>query len=195
MREIAFFVEDFAHQEVLKALVRRLADQREIQLTMNWRNARRGHGAVISELKQYLRDLQRGQGNLPDLLVIGTDANCKGLAERRRQITDLTRHAGIPTVCAVPDPHIERWLLVDSAAFMRALGKGCAAPDQKCERSRYKRLLAEAIRATGITPSLGGIEFSEDIVDAMDLESLGRKDASLDQFLDDLKSVFTGWRA
>lgn len=195
MREIAFFVEDFAHQEVLKALVRRLADERGVKLTMNWRNTRRGHGAVITELKQYLRDLQRGQGKLPDLLVVGTDANCKGLAERLRQVTDITRHAGIPTVCAVPDPHIERWLLVDSAAFKEALGKGCAAPDQKCEKSRYKRLLADAVRATGISPSLGGIEFSEDIVEAMDLDRIGRKDASLDHFLGNLKTVLNGWKA
>ncbi len=195
MREIAFFVEDFAHREFLKALVQRLADGYGIEIAMNWRNARRGHGAVITELKQFLRDLQRGQVVLPDLLVVGTDANCKGMAERLRQITDLTNHVGVPTVCAVPDPHIERWLLVDSSAFKQALGKGCDAPDQKCERSRYKRLLADAIRASGVTPSLGGIEFSEDIVQAMDLARIGTKDPSLDHFLGNLRNVFNGWKA
>lgn len=194
MRKIAFFVEDYAHQEFLKAMVQRLAGQYNVAVRIDWRNARRGHGAVVSELKQFLRDLQLGRNTQPDLLVVGTDANCKGLVERLRQIAEVTDKVGVPTVCAVPDPHIERWLLADSAAFKQVFGKGCNAPDHKCQKDRYKHLLAEAIRATGISPNLGGIEYSDEIVEAMNLERAGRHDASLAHFISNLKTVFNNWK-
>ena len=41
----------------------------------------------------------------------------------------------------VPNPHVERWLLLDGAAFKAAVGHGCDAPDQKCDRGRYKERL------------------------------------------------------
>jgi hypothetical protein len=195
MREITLFVEDFAHQAFLAALVQRLAAEYGIDVRLDWRNARRGHGAVVKELRQFLRDLQLGQDRLPDLVVIATDANCKGLVERLRQITDVTGKVDVPTVCAVPDPHIERWLLVDSAAFKAVFGHGCNAPDQKCERARYKKMLIDAIRASGVTPSLGGIEFSEDIVAAMDFNRAAAADASLRKLIEELRGVFQTWQA
>ena len=150
---------------------------------------------MVKELRQFLRDLQLGQDRLPDLVVIATDANCKGLVERLRQITDITGKVDVPTVCAVPDPHIERWLLVDSAAFRAVFGHGCNAPDQKCERARYKKMLIDAIRASGVTPSLGGIEFFEDIVAAMDFNRAAAADASLRKLIEELRGVFQTWQA
>ena len=195
MREIALFVEDFAHQAFLAALVQRLAAEYGIDVRLDWRNARRGHGAVVKELRQFLHDLQLGRDRLPDLVIVATDANCKGLVERLRQITDVTGKVDVPTVCAVPDPHIERWLLVDSAAFKTVFGHGCSAPDQKCERGRYKKMLNDAIRASGVTPSLGGIEFSEDIVAAMDFNRAAAADASLRKLIDELRGIFQTWQA
>ncbi len=194
MREIALFVEDFAHKEFLAALLQRLASESRVAVHLDWRNARRGHGAVVNELKQFLRDLQRGRDGLPDLVVVATDANCKGLVERLRQITEVTGKVDVPTVCAVPDPHIERWLLVDSAAFKFVFGRGCDAPDQKCERSRYKKMLIDAIRSSGVVPNLGGIEFADDIVAAMDLTRAAAADASLSRLIEDLRAVFKGWQ-
>jgi len=194
MRKIALFVEDFAHKEFLAALLQRLAAEDGVTVHLDWRNARRGHGAVVTELKQFLRDLQRGRDALPDLVVVATDANCKGLVERRRQITEVTDKVDVPAVCAVPDPHIERWLLVDSAAFKTVFGRGCNAPDQKCERMRYKKMLIDAIRASGVTPSLGGIEFADDIVAAMDLTRAAEADASLSRLIEDLRAVFKVWQ-
>jgi hypothetical protein len=194
MREIALFVEDFAHKEFLAALLQRLAAEYGVAVHLDWRNARRGHGAVVNELKQFLRDLQRGRDGLPDLVVVATDANCKGLVERLRQITEVTGKVDVHTVCAVPDPHIERWLLVDSAAFKSVFGRGCDAPDQKCERARYKKMLIDAIRSSGVIPNLGGIEFADDIVAAMDLTRAAAADASLSRLIEDLRAVFKGWQ-
>ncbi|MBK7200497.1 DUF4276 family protein [Candidatus Amarolinea dominans] len=195
MREITLFVEDHAHYEFLKALIQRLAREHSQVITLDWRNVRRGHSAVIQELKQFLRDLARGRGGYPDLVVVATDANCRGIAQRVKEIREVTDATAARVICAVPDPHVERWLLVDSAAFKAVLGRGCAAPDQKCERARYKRLLIEAIRQAGITPNLGGIEFAADIVAAMDLGQASRLDPSLQRFLDEMNGVFREWRS
>ncbi len=195
MREIALFVEDYAHKEFLAALLQRLAQESGVDVRLDWRSARRGHGAVVNELKQFLRDLIRGRDSMPDLIVVATDANCKGLVERLRQIVEVTAKTAVPTVCAVPDPHVERWLLADSAAFKEVFGRGCAAPDMKCERSRYKKLLVDAIRGSGVTPSLGGIEFADDIVNAMDLTRAAGVDASLGRFIDEMRAVIKGWQA
>ena len=94
---------------------------------------------------------------------------------------------------AIPDPHIERWLLLDSAAFKAVLGRGCEVPQQKCERKRFKRLLLEAVRTAGVTPPLGGIEYTEKLVNAMDLRRLESADESLGRMLKDLRTVFKTW--
>ena len=83
---------------------------------------------------------------------------------------------------------------MNSAAFKTVLGVGCQAPDQKCERDRYKRALREAVRQTGIFPALGGIEYAEDIINAMDLERAGLTEPSLGHFLTDLRPLLRSWR-
>lgn len=193
MHEIAVFVEDFAHELVLKTLICRLAEQAGQSIKLNWRNTRNGHGAVVRELKQFLRDLQRGTGSFPDLIIVATDGNCKGFTARRNEITSLTDRLSAHTICAIPDPHIERWLMIDPIAFKSVFGVGCDAPDQKCERDRYKRLLLRAIRNAGIFPALGGIEYAEDIVATIDIDKAAATDASLGHFVRDLRAEFTAW--
>ena len=99
----------------------------------------------------------------------------------------------VPVIFAVPDPHIERWLLLDGAAFKAVFGKGCDIPDQKCDRSRYREQLIEAIHATGTVPRLAGIEYAEDIVQEMDIERVAQLDRSFRRFTQDLRNTFRGW--
>ena len=190
MRNVALFVEDNAHRQVIGALVKKLADECGVAVHLDWRNAVRGHGRVVQELKRYFDDLRRGGGS-PDVIVVATDANCGGLQKRIRDIDVSSALA--PVVLAIPDPHIERWLLLDGAAFKSVLGKGCDAPDQKCDRGRYKHRLFEAVRATGVVPRLGGIEFAEDIVQQMDIERVACTDPSLERFVSELRRIFRQW--
>ena len=192
MREVAIFAEDFAHQAVLDALLSRIGSDLDVQVKPIWRNARRGHGAVVREFAQFQRDILRG-AHQPDLIVVATDANCKGYNKRRSEIPAHAA-AGPQVIFAIPDPHIERWLLLDSAAFKKVFGQGCDAPDQKCERDRYKRLLIENIHRSGRRPNLGGIEFAADIVGAMDLDRAARSDPSLGRFIGDLRTAFGRWQ-
>jgi hypothetical protein len=57
MHEIAMFVEDDAHHRLLDAIIKRLAREQSVEVKLDWRNVRRGYGAVINELKQYMRGL------------------------------------------------------------------------------------------------------------------------------------------
>ena len=191
MREITLFGEDDAHRLVVGALVQRLADEAGIALRQDWRNAVGGYGQVVREFDDYLRDLNR-EGVRPDLIVVATDSNCSGLNERTRELERPSSLARV--IMAIPDPHIERWLLLDGAAFRRVLGRGCDAPDHKCDRARYKSLLIDAVYAAGITPSIGGIEFAEDIVRQMDIQRATRADRSLDLFVQQIRPIFREWQ-
>lgn len=187
MFEIACFVEDRAHREVIGPLIRRLAVEHAITVQIDWRSAVRGHGRVVQEFERYLRDLER-EGGIPDLIIVATDANCVGVNNRIKELGSPV--ASAPVVLAVPDPHIERWLLLDGAAFRAVFGRGCDAPDQKCSRDLYKQRLLEAIRDAGITPLLGGIEYAEDIIANMNIDRAARADRSLSRFVDDIRQIF-----
>ena len=194
MRNISLFVEDRAHEVFLTALIQRLADEYNVKINIKASSVRGGHGKVITELRQYLRDLQHYKEDLPDLIIVGTDGNREGFSERKEAIDQVTSGFTDLVICAIPDPHIERWLLLDSAAFKTVLGKGCQAPDQKFEKTRYKRLLIEAVLEAGLIPILGGIEHTADLVNAMDLQRVAQVDRSIDRLLRALKQQFRVWQ-
>ena len=194
MHNINLFVEDRAHENFLTALILRFADEYNVKINIKASSVRGGHGKVITELKQYLRDLQHYKEDLPDLVIVGTDGNREGFSERKKAIDQVTSDFTDLVICAIPDPHIERWLLLDPAAFKTVLGKGCQAPDQKFEKDRYKKLLIEAVLEAGLIPILGGIEHAADIVNAMDFQRVAQSDRSFRSFLRALQQRFKIWQ-
>src|SRR3954467_13274270 len=112
MRRINLFVEDFGHEQVISALLDRFAIEYKTKISTRASSVRGGHGRAISELRQYIRDLSGAHEVLPDLLVIAIDANCKGHGERQAEINSALQGMTVPTLSAIPDPHIERWLLL-----------------------------------------------------------------------------------
>lgn len=186
-KTIELFVEDFAHQEVIGAIVSRVCEERGQDCSIVFRSASRGHGRVVSELEQFARDLTKQGAGADCLIVVATDANCRGYNERRLEIEKVQ----LPTkaVLAVPDPHIERWLLLDGAAFKKVLGRGCQAPDHKCDRDRYKQVLMQEISAAEIMPALGGIEYARDLINSMDFDRAARADRSFARFVSELRGA------
>ena len=193
MREIALFVEDDAHRQIIGPLVKRIAEEHDAAIRLDWRSAVRGRGRVLQELRAYLRDLARQGDPRPSLIVVATDANCAGFNARIHEIGRHAEEAHAPVVHAVPDPHVERWLLLDGAAFKAVVGHGCNAPDQKCDRGRYKQRLVEAVRDAGVTPILGGLEYAEDIMRQMNMDRAVQADRSLARFVDGLRTIFREW--
>ena len=80
MREVVLFGEDRAHQLVVGALLRRLAEEHRVEVSLVWRQAYGGHGRMKHELNDYLRALRQQREPLPDLIVAATDANCRAVS-------------------------------------------------------------------------------------------------------------------
>ncbi|MGB0561427.1 MAG: hypothetical protein ACPGVO_06450 [Spirulinaceae cyanobacterium] len=191
------FLEDIGHEDFIISLLKRIESEFNVELEIIPRNVRGGCGKMISELKQFLRDLERSKDILPDLIVVARDANCKGVAARERELDDVVKQSNLDQsifIYAIPDPHLERWLLLDSHAFKLVLGRGCQAPDLKCDRNRYKKLLREAVRNAGVQPLLGGLEYTDEIVAAMDLDRVKGVDHSLGRFIGELRARFKRWQ-
>lgn len=186
---IDLFVEDRAHEEFVKVLVRRIADEEQRVSNIQIRSARGGAGNVFAELRTYLTLVERGIAHRPDLLVVAIDGNCTTFAKRTREVADAIGPSfdGL-AVAACPDPHIERWFLADPDSFFEVVGHRPVVGGEKCERGYYKQLLAEAIRRGGHPAPLGGIDFAVDLVATMDLYRAGKNDHSLKAFVDGLRT-------
>jgi hypothetical protein len=98
MRKISLFVEDLAHESILTALVIRFGREYGMPCSVIPSSVRGGHGRMIVELRQYLRDLERSPAALPDLLVVGRDANCQGVEVRRRELETQTNLLDSPGI-------------------------------------------------------------------------------------------------
>jgi len=191
------FVEDRAHEEFLLALLKRVARDHRRGIEIRVRSARGGHGRVLSELNLYQKAVLKGLGGLtiPDLLVIGIDANCQPYHKVRNRISiELNARFQHRAVIACPDPHIERWYLADVGAFGEVAGSVPRVEKRKCERDRYEAILSQAVVDGGHVPTLGGIEFAREIVEAMNLYRAARAEKSLKAFLDDLIDRIGGTR-
>lgn len=190
MLDVYLFAEDVGHELVVGALVRRIAADAGVAVAVHPQSVRGGYGRTILALRQYTSAVRRGRQPIPDVLVVATDADRSGHAERLRAIRDAAgAELADRLVCAIPEPHVERWLLVDGRAFRVAVGRGCSAPDQKWGRDRYKQLLAQAVRDAGRPVVLEGLEHAGAIVAAMDLQAAAQADDQLGKFLDSLRSA------
>jgi len=187
--EVVYFFEDLAHEQFVRALVRRVAQQKGLRLDERVRNATLGSRVWI-ELKQFLRDLRREEEPLPDVLIVVVDGNCQSAAEVRRRIASEVEQSEVSVphlVCAVPDPHIERWYIEDQQALPQVVRE--AKPPKlayKCEKDRYKAALKQAIRAAGVEPILGGAEYGEQIAEHL---QPSRLDESFQLFWEDLRKA------
>ena len=153
---IDLFAEDRAHEAFLKALIQRLADETHTPVTIHVRAARGGHGRAMDELANYRRLIEKGVVATSDMFVIAIDANCKGLNEAHKEIEKaITGPLEQKTIIACPDPHIERWFLVDPVSFHEVVGRQPALGQQKCGRDVYKSLLVKTMPRCWTDPDPG----------------------------------------
>ncbi len=195
---VGYFLEDIAHEKFVTALVRRVGQ--EVGLTPPILehlvyNASGGKGRVMTELRNFLRDLQRGIISPTPVLVVAIDGNCQGYTEKRNEVRQVAERYGYAgeLVCAIPDPHIERWYMADPKSLQRAIGAEVrpVLPPYKCEHGRYKRAMLDVFASVGIKPLLGGAEYGNDVVEAMDLYTAQQADPALGHFVDDLKGALS----
>ena len=112
MRKIALFVEDAAHETVLKALIMRLSREFSVPVQIDRSSVRGGRGKMIHELQQYLRDLKRGGESLPDLLIV---AICSAWLTRITRLGSFTRRCRAASVVGDHEQRLACWTcLTDS---------------------------------------------------------------------------------
>ena len=184
--KVALFAEDVGHEKFIRALVRRIATEVDVQTQLRVVSALGGHGRALNELKTFQRTVDMGR---EDLLIIAIDGNCKGWNKARAeidQVIDKQRFSEVVIAC--PDPHVERWYMADPEGLKDILGAKVSPGKVKCERGRYKEMFLSSLRAAGQTVLLGGSEFADEIVDGMDLYRAGKNEPSLKHFLDDLRT-------
>jgi hypothetical protein len=197
MPEITLFCEDSFHEKFIGALLRRFGKDYGVSVTPRFLSAQGGLPRMHSEFKSFLRDLSRQRQQLPDSIIVVVDANCRGYTGRKDVMDGvLTPYAQFQHLVsyAIPDPHIERWMLVDPRAFQDVFGRGCTLPAIKCAKDEYKKLLRKEIRESGIEAPLGGEEYAEDIVTAMNLGQVEGREPSFGLFLKTLKGHFNTWK-
>lgn len=197
MPEISVFCEDSFHENFVGAMLRRFESEYRVGSSFRILSARGGLPKMAGEFGEFLRDLDKGRLPRPDSVLVVVDANCLGYNERK-QVMDraLEPYPQFQQIVdyAIPDPHIERWMLVDETAFRTVFGRGCTLPALKCAKDEYKRLLLKEVQASGVEPILGGQEYAEDIVNAMDLGHAETREPSLRLFLRSLRALFNQWR-
>ena len=196
---VAVFAEDSAHAAFLVPLVGRVAESLEVSVATQILSAEGGRPRALSQFRAW----QETAALFPtavapfDLVVVALDGNCATVAKTKHSIEEIVLPAFAPRlVTACPDPHIERWLMADPQSFAAVVGKAPSLGRQKCERARYKKILADTIRGAGHPPTLlHGREFAPEVVAAMALYRAGKNCRSLGAFLDDLRRKFRSFPA
>jgi hypothetical protein len=189
---VDLFVEDSAHERLLLALLRRVAREAMRTVQPQILSGRGGHAKAIDAMVQAQEALRAGGIRRPiaDLFLVGIDGNCTTSHEK----TKVIRQQCLPEfqdrlVIACPDPHIEKWFMADPTSFAQVVDAEPNVGKQKCQRDYYKHALASTVTSAGHPALLGGLEFADDLVDAMDLYRAGKTDPALAQFLSDLRAA------
>ena len=190
--KVDLFTEDRAHEAFLHALLQRLLKESGVEALIRHRSPLGGHGKMLTELEAFQKIIRGRQPGieLPDILVVARDANCQRFTRARQSVHDIIDQMVFPAFAiACPDPHIERWFLADPISFHQVIGAESTPGRRKCERDIYKRKLAEAIRIGGHPPTLGGIEFANELVEVMNFYRAGRNEPSLQHFVNDFRQA------
>lgn len=189
--KIYLIVEDTAHEIVLRSLFRRLSADEGVKVSFSVA-IQGGHGGVITGIKGFQSALKKGAipAGTPDLLVVLIDANCHDFQVRKRETAGVIDSSVFPFfVIGCPNPHIEKWLLLDQHALSDVFGASLNIPLQKCDRDFYKNELRKIIQHAGWPITQGGIEYSQDIIEKIDFIRAERTDSSFGNFISDLKSA------
>lgn len=96
---VDLFAEDRAHEEVLKPLLTRIANQEGRQVSVRVRAARGGHARAIEEFRLYQRLLlsQAIDAGTPELVVVAIDGNCTSWKKKQDEIRAVTCARAMPS--------------------------------------------------------------------------------------------------
>lgn len=189
---VACFVEDVAQEAYLRALLERLAALEGVAVSIRFASARGGSGTTTSQFIGFQRAQQRGLAptGRPEMLVIMVDADCRPFREVRRDLLSaIDGGVFVESAVAVPSSHVESWYIADEAANEEVIGVARGHIANPCAPDVFKNRLAQMVKE-GLHPAtLGGVEFAQELVAAMDLDTASRADASLSAAVEDIRAA------
>jgi hypothetical protein len=193
--KLLLFLEDIGQEAFISEVALRVAKEESVDIQIEVRNATGGLGRALTEFKRFLADLQNKGRNSTDILLVAIDGNSQGWKERKKEITSIAGSFTGYLVCAIPEPHIEKWYLIDSEALRKALQQPVRVdiPQKNREKDFYKRLLAKAFREAGLAGTLPSA-YACDIVRNIDFYRAGQVDRSFLGFLTELRQAYQQYR-
>ncbi len=188
--KVLIFVEDVAQENLIRTLFCRIAGESGLGSTrLDVQVPYSRGGASIKALKVYLDDYPI---DTVDCFVLGSDGNCKGFAKKKQLLEkNLQKYGALDrTILAIPDPHIERWYVIDPGALSEAVGAsiGNYSPKHKCDKGHYKKILKEAIFSADVEPLQGGAEYGQDVGEILDIYKACKEDAGFKSFFEQVKA-------
>src|SRR5436309_13861100 len=107
---VVLYCEDSGHEQFSRALLSRVAVEFGLRVDIRTASGRGGHGLALAEFRAWQRAITGSGGihfEIPDLLVLMIDANCKGWSTVRRDLEGSIESHIFPN-CAIgcPDPHV-----------------------------------------------------------------------------------------
>ena len=191
--QILYFLEDRAQEGSIKALVERVATDEHVTLHHEIRSARHGSPRAINEYKQFLADAEGFRTFEADVLVVAIDGNCSGYHKMVKRLGSYLKPdhpLSQKVVYAVPDPHIERWYIMDQKAFKKGvkLERAPNLPSYKCKKDYYKQIVNQSLKESHVGSLLGGAEYAERIIEKLEnLDALAAQDPGFGFFVDALR--------
>lgn len=188
---VYIIAEDAAQESVTRALLRRISREEGVRVSVSIA-IKGGYGGVLTEIKGFQRALEQLAipAGSPDLLLVLGDANCHNFQERKSDIISAINTNIFPfLVIGCPDPHVEKWLLIDQHALRSLFGVSTNISLDKCIRDYYKKELQKVIRLAGWPMTQEGIEYSYDIIQNIDFPRAERNDHSFKDFICGLRST------
>jgi hypothetical protein len=186
--KIILFLEDNAQEVFIPALVERMImDEGKVVNDYEFRILSSRGGGSIRAYMDFIKQAKKRRLLDADVLIVGSDGNCNGFLKRKQQLLNASKNIPYPEVItAVPDPHIERWYLLDGIALANAAGVPIQAlsPKVKCDKNHFKSLLKKAFTDQNLFPPLGGAEYGALIAYSLDIYTAGTMDHSLRDFVD-----------
>jgi hypothetical protein len=181
---------------MIRGLVNRIATEKGFSGNLYLLQTISARGSRVQD--RFAEFVQQATSNpgLFDLLIVAHDGNCMGSVEReeelRKKVEKYMKALRGKLIFAIPNPHIERWYLLDKRAFSRSTGiRGePKVPTYKCRRDIYKEAVRQALAASGIRALLDGAQYGERIATNMNLHAAGKLDAGLKRFVTELGGFF-----
>jgi hypothetical protein len=189
---VVCFVEDLATETFVRSLIGRLATEGLASASVSFLSGRGGSGVVKSHFRAYQRAQHEGllPGGRPDLLIIVSDCDCRPRGDCKHELRGLVDSAVFAEhVVGAPSSHVESWYMADLESFTEIVGARPAEPPRRGTKDAHKRRLEDAIAAGGNPSTNGGAEFAPDLVAAMDWIKAAATEASLGEFVVDLRQA------